>query len=230
MSDAPKKTRNNETKDDADDKQNDESNEEEFDANITSSKTSERSVKLLAIGGYLFLMMSFIAFGTLLIVAAYKSDLNTPHLTNKVPNVYELALQFSSHLFLLAAAILSSTAGYSLLRSAGAAFKEIIPEKDADLIYELLRKNKTDALDNYIKLASLSGLVGACTKLGITGLPLATISLTVFFAILGLFPDNEAAKSGFFDLSKLTLGAFIGSFVQQAQIKFDGKSASGPKS
>jgi hypothetical protein len=45
--------------------------------------------------------------------------------------------------------------------------------------------------------------------LGLTGLPLATIGLTLFFSLLAIQYPN------FMDLAKLTLGAFIGSFVQK---------------
>ena len=47
--------------------------------------------------------------------------------------------------------------------------------------------------------------------LGLTGLPLATIGLTIFFALMYAYScDNP-----FMDLAKLTLGAFIGCFVQK---------------
>jgi hypothetical protein len=56
----------------------------------------------------------------------------------------------------------------------------------------------------------LATFTGSFTQLGLTGLPLATIGLTLFFSFLALVhPD------GFLDLTKLTLGAFIGSFVQR---------------
>ena len=47
--------------------------------------------------------------------------------------------------------------------------------------------------------------------LGLTGLPLATIGLTIFFALMYAYGGLEP----FMDLAKLTLGAFIGSFVQK---------------
>jgi hypothetical protein len=59
-------------------------------------------------------------------------------------------------------------------------------------------------------LSSLSGTTGTATKLGLTGLPLATVGLTIFFSVIAIF-----GVDGFLDLAKLTLGAFIGSFVQR---------------
>jgi hypothetical protein len=64
-------------------------------------------------------------------------------------------------------------------------------------------------MTSYIRLSSLSGLVGTFTKIGLSGLPLATIGLTFIFTLLSVFGAN------FFDLARLTLGAFIGSYVQR---------------
>jgi hypothetical protein len=68
--------------------------------------------------------------------------------------------------------------------------------------------------------------------LGLSGLPLLTVSLTLFFSILastiwfiGLYVHTPGTTPGtdishdisaaLIDLAKLTLGAFIGSFVQR---------------
>jgi hypothetical protein len=87
-----------------------------------------------------------------------------------------------------------------------------------------LKDNNNTALDNYIKLASLSGFSGNFTKLGISGLPLATIVLTIFFTFIGILPNLEKEmRTAAFDLAKLTLGAFLGSFVQKSsnnELKF----------
>ena len=74
----------------------------------------------------------------------------------------------------------------------------------------LIRDGNEKGIDQYVRLSNLSGTTGAATKLGLTGLPLATASLTIFFSALAIFGIN-----GFLDLTKLTLGAFIGSFVQR---------------
>jgi hypothetical protein len=60
-------------------------------------------------------------------------------------------------------------------------------------------------------LRSLTDFTGTFTKLGLTGLPLATIGLTIFFALLFMY----STEKDYMDLAKLTLGAFIGSFVQK---------------
>ena len=86
----------------------------------------------------------------------------------------------------------------------------IIPEKDRQLLEELIRTENNRAVELYVRLASFGGPTGTATKLGLTGLPLATIGLTIFFSLVALFLPV------FLDLAKLTLGAFIGSFVQRS--------------
>jgi hypothetical protein len=86
----------------------------------------------------------------------------------------------------------------------------VLPPQDRKLLEDLIRDGNEKGIDQYVRLSSLSGTTGAATKLGLTGLPLATASLTIFFSALAIFGIN-----GFLDLTKLTLGAFIGSFVQR---------------
>lgn len=111
------------------------------------------------------------------------------------------------------AAIFSAGMGYLLLRTGGAATRQVIPRQDYALLSKLLIEKNQEALDSYVRLSSLSGFSGLFTKIGLTGLPLATIGLTIIFALLGLFVTGHPEL---FDLAKLTLGAFIGSYVQRA--------------
>ena len=78
------------------------------------------------------------------------------------------------------------------------------------MLEELIKQENSKGIELYIRLSSLGGPTGTATKLGLTGLPLATIGLTLIFAIIALF------EPAFLDLVKLTLGAFIGSFVQRS--------------
>jgi hypothetical protein len=87
-----------------------------------------------------------------------------------------------------------------------------IAERDRSLLEPLISEGNQKAIDEYVRLASLTGVTGSATKLGLTGLPLVTVALTMIFAALAIYrPDLE-----FMDLTKLTLGAFIGSFVQRS--------------
>jgi hypothetical protein len=97
-----------------------------------------------------------------------------------------------------------------LVIAAGATATVVIPPQDYDLLAPLVTEGKTESIDQYVRLSSLAKFTGTFTQLGLTGLPLATIALTLFFSFLALIqPEN------FLDLAKLTLGAFIGSFVQR---------------
>ena len=71
-----------------------------------------------------------------------------------------------------------------------------------------------EPINQYIRVRSLSGFTGGFTKVGLTGLPLTTVGLTVLFTILALaFYSEDKIFSSVFDLAKLTLGAFIGSYI-----------------
>jgi hypothetical protein len=95
---------------------------------------------------------------------------------------------------------------------------ETIPEKDRQLLEYLIKEKSEKPIDEYIRLSSLSRATGTATQLGLSGLPLITVGLTLVFPALAAgfswYKVMDAAAS-FFDLTKLTLGAFIGSFVQR---------------
>lgn len=127
-------------------------------------------------------------------------------------NFYGRILSFylgPSLLFLSAA--VCSVVGIRLLRSAGVVTTQVIPPQDRELLSAAIKDGNEKAISEYIRLSSLSGTTGTFTKIGLTGLPLATIFLTVLLAILGIFLPK------LLDLAQLTLGAFIGSYVQKKQ-------------
>ncbi|MGK7881090.1 MAG: hypothetical protein AB4060_13450 [Crocosphaera sp.] len=65
-------------------------------------------------------------------------------------------------------------------------------------------------------------MTGFFTKIGIIGLPLATIILTLIFQVLAITNiDNEAASNRLFDFANLTLGAFLASYVQKKEKEFE---------
>jgi len=176
------------------------------------------TTRYLALGGYIFFGLSALAFSTMFyFLFVHRIDINL--LPGTAP--HEIFVVFLSaslpQMLSLLSGLITALIGYALLRSAGTARREVIPRQDARLLYQLLLEKNDVALTNYIRLASLSGFVDFCTKLGIGGLPLATIGLTIFFAVLGL---ASSTSTGFFDLAKLTLGAFIGSYVQRQRTEF----------
>lgn len=88
---------------------------------------------------------------------------------------------------------------------------DVIPERDRQLLEPLISSANDRAIEQYVRLSSLTGMTGTATKLGLTGLPLLTVALTLIFSALEIYTP----QGGFLDLAKLTLGAFIGSFVQR---------------
>jgi hypothetical protein len=91
-----------------------------------------------------------------------------------------------------------------------------IPEPDRALLEPLISAANRPAIQAYIDLSSLRGATVVFTRLGVLGLPLVTILLTLIFAGLSLLPNNPHSEK-YLDIARLTLGAFIGSFVQKQQ-------------
>ena len=114
-----------------------------------------------------------------------------------------------SPIIALIAAIICTIVGIRLLRSSGAVITQVISPQDYPVLAPAISTANEQAISQFIRLSSLTGVTGTFTKIGLTGLPLATIFLTIILAVMGL------ANTQFFDLAKLTLGAFLGSFVQR---------------
>lgn len=131
---------------------------------------------------------------------------------------------FSVQLIQIVISVLSAMIGYLLLRAAGTSSKQVIPEHDRMLLSSLIHDEKDKGIDLYVRLSSLIGATGVFTRLGLVGLPLATIGLTLLFTGVSLGWGKE-----YLDLAKLTLGAFIGSYVQR-QVTTSGTSEAGLKS
>lgn len=123
--------------------------------------------------------------------------------------VLQLLTIYLGPLFSLISAFICTRVGVRLLRSSGAVTTPVIAPQDYPVLGAAIAQANADAITQYIRLSSLTGITGTFTKVGMTGLPLATIFLTVFLALAGL------VNAQFFDLAKLTLGAFLGSFVQR---------------
>jgi hypothetical protein len=120
-------------------------------------------------------------------------------------------------LMLIAFFALSFTrAAITFVKSSEYGKSGIVPPKDLPIIAEAIKNGRPEHVDQYIRLASLTGGVGLFQKIGLTGLPLTTLALVVFFAVGVIFADDKSETfKAFLDFTKLTLGAFIGSFVQR---------------
>lgn len=110
---------------------------------------------------------------------------------------------------------ISALLALRLFSKAGALTSQVVRPVEAPYLWPLISTANKGAINEYIRLASLAGFSGTFTKLGFTGLPLVTVALTlILLAMTMLIQDQELSK-GMFDLAKLTLGAFLGSFVQR---------------
>lgn len=162
----------------------------------------------ILIGGLVFLILSVAAF----VVAMFLFWISEMNRQDNMKSPLMLA-SFYPELILCSIGVFGALLGVSLLRAAGAASipppgPVVSPGEWATLGPEV-KAGREDPISQYVRLRSLTGFPGLFTKLGLTGLPLATIALTIFFSLM--FYGSES----FLDLAKLTLGAFIGSFVQK---------------
>jgi len=123
--------------------------------------------------------------------------------------------KYTPEFIICAVGVFAALLGVKLVRAGGLSPSDPLPVVNPvewRILATAIVKNDDDPIGQYIRLSSLTGATGFFTKLGLSGLPLATIGLTLFFAIGSLFAP---AAAQFYDLTQLTLGAFIGSFVQK---------------
>ncbi|MEO0992300.1 MAG: hypothetical protein AAFX62_00685 [Pseudomonadota bacterium] len=140
-----------------------------------------------------------------------------PNQPGEADLLFILLTKFGPITYPIIVGTLSTVIGLVMMRSALSVSSKTIPDDDRKLLTELILKHEKDGIDQYIKLSSLLGSTGFFTKLGFTGLPLATVSLTLVLVGLSIYraPDDAKVEPNLLDMAKLTLGAFIGSFVQR---------------
>jgi hypothetical protein len=126
-----------------------------------------------------------------------------------------------------AAALLAGLATMRSWRQAQSA--GIIPEPDRRIVESLLEKGSREGIEAYLDLSSLRGATVLFRRIGISGLPLATILLTLIFAGMSLLPSNPHSDK-YLEIARVALGAFIGSFVQKQQTNGQTKSPAGDTS
>lgn len=140
--------------------------------------------------------------------------------------VWEKQLPMSEGWYLLFT-ILAAWLGFSLIRTLRMGRKEVIPRQDKAILDGAL-KQAASPIDEYVKLSGLIGVTGFFRKLEFSGMPLATILMTLILCLfsvgahvlnkyLGDAEIPSEVANGFFELAKLTLGAFIGSFVTKGR-------------
>jgi hypothetical protein len=164
------------------------------------------SERFLAASGVCLIVASVASFVTIIFTELRETKL--------IPNNWlGLLSRESSTIVLLIIGIVCALLGKRLLTTTQNALARTIPGDDIPMVQDAVIAGKPDPIDQYVRLRSLTGWAGTFTKLGVTGLPLVTVFLTLVFSLISLLPYDKA--TGFLDLAKLTLGAFIGSFVQR---------------
>lgn len=190
------------------------------DGQDSSSKAAEPSLtgwskylpsleKMEIFSGLLFILASIVIFG----ISTFKliGSLDGAAFNSEISATSFVVQAYGGFIFLAGIGLLCVLVGMKLLARAGRLSNFVIRPEDKDHIWPLIEAEKVNSIDQYIRLASLSGLSGTFTKIGFTGLPLATVGLTLIFVVLSLATGNGELM----ELAKLTLGAFIGSFVQR---------------
>lgn len=168
--------------------------------------------RVLTLSGHAFVLVSVFCFGVIACLKLRQSlgGQLLPHALTWI----DLAAQETGAISLLFIAVVAALLGKGLLVSAQMASAATIPYADLHLVRQAVLDGKAEPIDQYVRLRALSGISGNFTKLGVTGLPLTTVFLTLVFSVISLLPVGGSTSSAFLDLAKLTLGAFIGSFVQ----------------
>lgn len=167
---------------------------------------SYRMRRWLSASGYLMLAAASAMGLSMLMLFAHKSV----EPTNKEEGmIIWLMRNFGGECFVFLGMVFLGLLGIKLVGAAGKATPRVIPPEDRELLEPLVRDANKDAIQQYVILSSLTGFTGTFQKIGFSGLPLATVTLTLLFCALSFLNLH------FLEFAKLTLGAFIGSFVQR---------------
>jgi len=188
--------------------------EERKSVNEENKKAKEKNLayltRLMAAGGYVLLGVTA-ALVMFIAIKYYEGGRELIEMGSDQSTFSFLIQHYTLEVFVLVGALITGNIGLRLLFGANPNSAEVIPSKDRELLEPLIKSSDKDAINQYVILSSLSGFTGTFQKIGFSGLPLATVTLTLIFSLLSFF------NTDFMELAKLTLGAFIGSFVQKGQ-------------
>lgn len=165
---------------------------------------------MVLIGYFMLAFSSFLACITVMRPLYLSSTRSFPPTPDKGSEVVWFIQHYAYETLSVVFVIFLSTVGLQLLGAAGKTTPRVIPDEDRNLLEPLVREANKEAIHQYVILSSLSGFTGTFQKIGFSGLPLATAVLTLLFCGLSF------ANPDFIEFAKLTLGAFIGSFVQRS--------------
>lgn len=133
-----------------------------------------------------------------------------------LPGGFKLAAPSIPLIALIAAAVLSAVGGFLFLDASNPSAPDAFLPFDRKFLSASITAGNEQAITQYLRLRNMRGVSGFFQKLGLPGLPIATIFVTLVFTVLAVTASNADTSKALFDLAKLTLGAFIGSFVQRS--------------
>lgn len=180
---------------------------QQTESKLVSSPLSSDPKRLMGFIGYFLVTMSSLLAFVLVLTPIFRfSGVDSPE--NQSDFVW-FVQNYADEVLGVIVIIFFSLIGLQLLGAAGKTTPRVIPDEDRALLEPLVRDANKEAINQYVILSSLSGFTGTFQKIGFSGLPLATAALTLLFCGLSLI------RPEFIEFAKLTLGAFIGSFVQR---------------
>ena len=177
--------------------------------NITQLAMTLCGAALVIVGGFC------LVYAVWIVVGAQAPDTNVQNfLEYEMSPVMAFFLAHNDAMMLLIAGIGAGLVGTNLMGKSISINAQTIAERDRRLLEPLIENANEEAISQYVRISSLTGLTGFFTKLGFTGLPLATAGLGVLLIFLAILEDSTISTD-LMDLAKLVIGAFIGSFVQR---------------
>jgi hypothetical protein len=129
----------------------------------------------LYFAGFVLLVIAELIFITSAILLTYIAVTRGETISEPIETLHA----FSGPLILLVSAAVSTVFGFIVLRAAGAADTLVIPREDRDVLVRMVEENNEPGIKLYTDLAALPGMTGFFHKMGVSGLPLATITLSV---------------------------------------------------
>src|SRR5262249_24783604 len=140
--------------------------------------------RFLAMSGYLLIGAAVLSFGAVVVMKVLlviRREVLIP-----ASNWVDLVQQESGTIALLFIGWVAASLGKRLLTSLRLVDTRTIPYEDLPLVRRAVIDGKSEPIHQYVRLRSLSGMSGNFTKLGVTGLPLTTVFLTLVFSCVSL--------------------------------------------
>jgi hypothetical protein len=176
---------------------------------------TDQTQRFLLIGASVFAFVAAAAFVYGIGSIIYSNGLSPQKPQEKFEAWRDLVQPYFGTFAVVSIGIICGLFSLILFGRAGSLTSQVIRNEDRELLVPLLREPNVEAISQYIRLASLSGFAGTFTYLGFTGLPLATVVLTLILLLTAIGVSDDDLQKSIFDMAKLTLGAFLGSFVQR---------------